>query len=252
MPAAAIGLRLHCRFFIALTMLALLPFTSIHGQDWGSKMFDVKEIDFGVVPKGAEAAFFLNVKNLYKEEIQVTELWQGSKTFVWDSGIPITVRSGQQQTLTLRANTVLYIGDRKSKVRATVHEATRGASNNVEFPTKIMIRDDVAVTSGGASFGVVEQGTAAERKLVLQATGNNNWQISKVSIKNPDVAVVATETGRDNGTVTYELVVSLNPTASLGPIHDHITITTNEAVNTKLSIAVEGQVEPPKTERKID
>lgn len=252
MPAAAIGLRLHCRFIIALVMLASLPISSIHGQDWGSKMFDVKEIDFGIVPKGAEAAFFLNVRNIYKEEIQVKQFARSAGLLTWQDNVPIALPSAQRRKLTLLANTILYSGDRKMKASVTLYDAIHDTSNLVEFPVKVLIRTDVEVKSGDANFGVVEQGTAAERKLVLQATGNDKWQISKVAIQNPEVTVVATETGRDNGTVTYELAVSLKTTAAFGPIRDHITITTNEAVNSKLSIAVEGQVEPPKTGRNPD
>ena len=46
-----------------------------HGQQdllWGAKMFEVTEIKFGSVAKGADSAVQVKVKNVYKEDIQIT------------------------------------------------------------------------------------------------------------------------------------------------------------------------------------
>ena len=91
---------------------------------WGSKMFEVTEIKFGSVAKGADSAIQLKVKNIYKEDIQITNLTTGCGCVSWaeisrndppPEQLPIVIPSGQQRVLTLRLNTIQYDGKRDSK-----------------------------------------------------------------------------------------------------------------------------------------
>ena len=63
------AIRLQCAFclvaFVATSASAQDPF-------WAEKMLDRKDFKFGSVAKGADAALRLTVKNIYKEDIHIT------------------------------------------------------------------------------------------------------------------------------------------------------------------------------------
>ena len=92
---------------------------------WGSKMFDVTELDFGTVAAGIRDIYSGHLKNPFKEDIQITDLqpWHGPGCFLWRDaaadGSPITIPSGQQRKITLLVDTsaIVAITSRRQPFR---------------------------------------------------------------------------------------------------------------------------------------
>jgi uncharacterized protein DUF1573 len=237
----------------ALVTAVVLQTGSVQAQDpaWGSKMFEVTEFNFGAAAKGAEAAIQLKVKNVYKEDIQITNLTTGCGCVSWDeisrvesqAPLPIIVPSGQQRLLTLRLDTVRYEGERKSKASVSLLDPVHSAATTVDFPVHAYIRRDIVITPGAVNFGTVDLGSGAEKKVDIHYAGRNDWKVTLAKATNPSLAVVLRETARGNGLVNYELTVTLKPDTAPGVVRDQLILMTDDANNLQVPILVEAKVE---------
>ncbi len=218
---------------------------------WGSKMFEVTDINFGSVAKGADASVQVKVRNVYKEDIQVTNLSTGCGCVSWDdlkattlqSPLPIVIPSGQQRILTLRLDTVRYDGERKSKASISLLDPVHAASTTVDLPVHAYIRKDIVITPGSVNFGVVDVGAGAERKVDIHYAGRPDWRLMEARATNPNLTVALRETTRANGLVNYELLVTLKPEAPVGTVRDQVVMLTDDANNPRVSVLVEARVE---------
>lgn len=241
-------LRLELPTLVLGTVICILQ-SAAYGQDpyWGNKMFEVTDIKFGSVAKGADSAVQVKVKNVYKEDIQITNLTTGCGCVSWDevktNQLPLVVPSGQTRVVTLRLNTIQFDGERKSNAKVMLLDPVHSASTTVEFPVTAYIRRDVVITPGAVHFGTVDHGTSVERKVDVNYAGRDDWRLTHVKATNPNVTVTMREAGRGNGLVKYELLFSLKPQAPLGVLRDQVIVMTDDVNNPQLSIMVEGTVE---------
>lgn len=218
---------------------------------WGQKMFEVTDINFGSVAKGADAAVQVKVRNVYKEDIQVTNLSTGCGCVSWDdlkstslqSPLPIIIPSGQQRILTLRLDTVRYDGERKSKASISLLDPIHAASTTVELPVHAYIRRDIVITPGSVNFNTVDAGAGAERKVDIRYAGRPDWKLMEARATNPNLVVGLREVSRGNGLVNYELQVTLKPEAPLGTVRDQVIMLTDDANYPRVSVLVEAKIE---------
>ena len=244
--------RFPTRFVAQCLVLALVvQAANAYEQDplWGQKMFEVAELNFGAAAKGADAVIQVKVKNIYKEDIQVTNLTTGCGCVSWEdlrdpaSPLPIVIPSGQHRILTLRLNTIQYEGERKSKASISLLDQVHGASTIVDLPVLAYIRKDIVVTPGAVNFGVVDAGSGGEKKVEIHYAGRNDWKVTQTKVTNPNLTAQIKETARGNGLVNYELVVTLKPDAAVGTVRDQLILVTDDANNPHVPILVEAKVE---------
>jgi hypothetical protein len=235
---------------VLAAVIGFLQGGTAHGQQdllWGAKMFEVTEIKFGSVAKGADSAVQLKVKNIYKEDIQITNLTTGCGCVSWDevreNKLPLVIPSGQQTVLTLRLDTIRYDGERKSKAIVTLLDPVHGVSTTVDFPVYAFIRRDIVITPGAVNFGTVDLGIGAERKVAIHYAGREDWKLMQARASNPNLNVALRETVRGNGLVNYELTVTLKEKSPVGIVRDQVIIETDDVNNPRVSVLVEGKVE---------
>jgi hypothetical protein len=240
------------RSLLAMASIAFVCSGNLaHGQSdplWGSKMFELSDINFGSVAKGAETVVRIKVKNVYNEEIQVTNLTTGCGCVSWDevsrlNQLPMSIPSGQHRFLTLRLDTIRYDGERKSKASVSLLDAVHGVSTVVDFPVIGFIRKDIVITPGAVVFGNVDLGSTPERKVELHYAGRADWKLTNVKATNPHLKVALRETARGNGLVNYELAVALKPDAPIGTVRDQVIIETDDVNNPRVAVLVEGTIE---------
>lgn len=233
--------------FVAATAVFSLLNGLLYGQSsptWGAKLLEVTEVDFGTVPQGSNPATRLKIKNVFKEEIELVS-FISSGTFSWaDALLPTRIPSGKEVFVELRADTIRFAGERKSKVRINMRVPDHDASTTVELPARIHIRSDLVLSPDGESFGVVELGKGAERKMQLAYVGDENWQLTTVKCDNPHMEVTFQEMKREKGTATYEVTANVKPDAPKGKFESRIVFSTKEEENSKFSILVTGDVRP--------
>jgi len=220
---------------------------------WGQKMFEVTELKFGSVAKGADAVLQIKVKNIYKEDIHITNLSTGCGCVKWvettrtdppPEQYPLVIPSGHQRYISLQLDTIRYEGERKSKAMVTLLDPVHSVSTLVEFPVSAYIRRDIVITPGAVNFGTVELGQGATRKVEIHYAGRPDWQLTNARASNPHVSVTLQEVSRGNGLVNYDVNVTLKPEAAVGVVRDQIVMETDDVNHPRVTLLVEGRVEP--------
>ena len=129
-----------------------------HG--WGRKMLDPTPLDYGSITSGDESALTVRIKNVYREEIQITELtgapgldWQDEQNERFTGAdLPIRLASGEERVLTLCLSTRLRSpGVWNAQVGITLLDATHEAADQVT----LLVRADIRPRpSNGAEINV--------------------------------------------------------------------------------------------------
>jgi hypothetical protein len=234
------------RFGIAVCGCCLVALSSVGlAQDnWGAKMFDRLEVDFGAVAKGAEVKQYLKLRNLYQEDIQITSAQTSCACFRASVVDNVNViPSGKTAQIELGINTLNYQRKRDATLTVHLYEPLRGSSAEVRIPLKAYIRVDVVCTPGAVQFGTIDVGAGARQLVKVAYAGRNDWKIAAVKSSNPHIAAEAKEVSRGNGTVTYELAVDVQPDAPAGVIRDQLTLITDDPVNQQVPLLMHGQIE---------
>jgi hypothetical protein len=227
-----------------LVVLSVAPL-SAQDYDWGKKMFDKHEINFGSVAKNADVVFKFQVKNIYKEAIQISSVSTSCGCISWQERTPITIATGQTQELTIRLDTIRHQGDKHVTAFVSLLEPTRGSSAQVSIPVNGRIRQDVVLQTNLLNFGQVDQGKAMEHRMnVVYTGGRPDWMITQAKVNNPYLSTKVIEKSRVGGTANYDIVVTLKGDAPMAKLRDQMLIVTNDIGDVGYPVAVEAQVEP--------
>ena len=231
---------------VVFAFLSIAPI-SLSAQDlnWGSKMFDKTNINFGSVAKNADVTFKFTVKNIFKEAIQVSSLSTSCGCISWQEKTPITLASGESRELTIRLDTVRHQGDKRVTAFASLLEPTRGSTSQVSIPVQGRIRQDLVLQSNSLNFGQVEQGKAMEHRLnVSYSGGRPDWKITQARVNSPFLTTKIVEKSRGGGTANYDVVVTLAGNAPVSKLRDQMLIVTDDAGDAGMPVGIEAQVEP--------
>lgn len=215
---------------------------------WGQKMFAKQNVDFGVVARGADVSYRIPVENLYEETINIVDVKTGCSCITATASKP-QLLSGEKGYLDVKLDTVRFSRERKSQVIVSLtmeapQGGGQGAYQQVTIPVHGYIRTDVVLTPGGAEFGLIGEGETAEREIQLAYAGRNDWKVTNVRTKNPNITVKCDEISRgQDGTVNYNLKVSLKPGVPMGELRDRVIIETNDESNPEIPMLVEAKVE---------
>ena len=208
---------------------------------WAEKMFPKLDHDFGTVARGSEAKYRLKLTNVFKETVHIRSAGTTCKCF--QVKIPKdTLASLESTEVEIVVDTLKFVGERKSTMMITFD---RPAYAEIPIPLHAYIRKDVGLTPGGAQFGNVPKGQPMDRKIQVNHVGRPDWKITELICKNEHIEAKATELARQpNGSTTYELVVSLKPTAPAGDFREQLTIVTDDAAGPQIPVVIEGRIEP--------
>lgn len=212
------------------------------GGNWAEKMFSELKYDFVSVARGAEAKHVIEITNLYKEDVTLSNLASscGCITTQLDNFL---IKSKQTAQLVIVLDTVRFSKRRDVTVSLS---ATFDQLNfkQIRIPITAYIRSDVVFDPGSVHFGVVAPGEEAERRVRVIYAGRDGWTVrSTVRGANPHLTSTVKELSRGNGRVEYELLVKLAGTAPPGQILDQLVLQTDDAANPTIPVLVDGSVE---------
>ena len=97
---------------------------------------------------------------------------------------------------------------------------------------------------GAIKFEGVDQGSKSEQQVRVTYAGRSDWKITDVRGASDDLEVELTETGRQSGRVSYELLVRMKDTAPAGYFNEQLVLVTNDSSNPRIPMHVEGRVIP--------
>lgn len=206
---------------------------------WAQKMFDHQKIDFGTIAKGSDARFQLRLKNLYKENVHISNV---KTTCGCSAATPgkTTLSSLEETVIEITMDTQRFSHRKDSNVIVTF-DAPFPAE--VRIPITSYIRTDVVITPGAANFGAVEKGLGGEKVLDLAYAGRDDWAITEVINRNEYIDVKAVQVGRGQGKANYKLQFTISPEAPVGLLRSQVTLVTNDANGQTVPVLVEAKVE---------
>ncbi len=230
--------------FLLLFLLALPTAVFAQELNWAEKMFEQRNLDFGVVARGAECKYQLKIRNIYQETINITNV---STSCGCSAAKPSAnqIPSGQEAYVEISMDTARFMREKTSSALVTLSEPIKGLVREVKIPLRVYIRTDVVFTPGSVLFGAVDVGAGAERKISLAYAGRGDWKILNIKSPKPYLTAKAIETSRNaaGGTANYDIVVTLDAEAPVGALRDQLTLVTDDQANPNVPLPVEARVE---------
>lgn len=227
------------RFGILGLFLFVLSTSSAFGQEWAQKMFDKDKIDFGVIARGSDAEFRLKIKNIYKDQVHISNVRTTCGCSAAEPSKSV-LESGEEGYIQVKMDTKRFQRRKDSNVIVTI-DAPQYAE--IRIPITAYIRTDVVFTPGAANFGSVEVGKGAETTVALSYAGREDWAITGIQSGNSSLTAKAVETNRGGGRVNYNLVLTLAPGTPLGAFREQIMLQTNDVNFKTVPLLAEAKVE---------
>ena len=207
-------------------------------QEWARKMFKVTSHGFGSVARGAKAEYQFEVQNLYEEEVHIAAV-RTSCGCTTPSIVKDSLKTWEKGGILTAFNTRSFLGQRSATITVTID---RPFFAEVQLTVDGYIRSDVVFNPGAISFGAIDAGSGAERRVAVNYAGRQDWKIVDVRSANPHLEVELKETDRAGGRVGYEMLVRLKPDAPAGFIQDELTVVTDDQRMRNIPLAIEGSV----------
>lgn len=226
----------------ATAALALVALTAapVSAQEWARKMFKQTQYNFGSVARGAKTEHRFKFENLYLEDIHISGIRASCGcTTPWLT--KDTLKTYETAEVVAHFNTDRFSGQRGATLTVTID---RPYAAEVQLRVDGYIRTDVVVDPGSVQFGSLDLGQGAEKRVVVNYAGRNDWKITEVKTSNPYLTAKSVEKSRHNGQVSYGLTVSLAPNAPAGYVQDQLILVTNDRNLTHVPVAVEGRIMP--------
>jgi hypothetical protein len=202
-------------------------------------MFSKLEHDFGVVARGTDAKYRLKITNSNPQAVHIADV---TTTCGCTAARPAKETLAPQEStfVEITMNTVKFEGHKPSSVTVVFD---RPAHAQVRLPIHAYIRRDVVMTPGGARFGSIARGSAAEQTIDVAYAGRGDWKIKDIINNNPNIATRLVETRRNSTNVNYTLHLALGDEAPIGEFREQLTLVTDEQPNPYIPLLVEGRVE---------
>ena len=145
-------------------------------SDWAVKMFEKTTHDFGVVARGSDTTYRLKLKNIYEQDVHISEV---STTCGCSAGKPgkETRKSLEETYVEITMDTRKFMRRKDSNVIMTFDRPVYG---RVQIPITAYIRTDVVIEPGSAQFGTVDREEKNEKTLKVAYAGRQDWRIKKV------------------------------------------------------------------------
>ncbi|MGE3239596.1 MAG: DUF1573 domain-containing protein [Pirellulales bacterium] len=234
---------------LALGVLAvaccLVASEQASAQNWVSKMFADKEHNFGTVARGADTVYKFPVKNIYKQDIELVSVRSscGCTSPTLEHKL---IKTGETGYVVAKFNTRTFDGVHSATLTVDVQWNDNGITRSGETQLRVHgdIRSDVVFEPGAIKFDSVDQGNKSEQQVQVRYAGRSDWKITDVRGASDDLEVELTETGRQSGRVTYDLLVRLKDGAPAGYFNEQLVLVTNDGNNPRIPLHVEGRVMP--------
>lgn len=207
--------------------------------NWAEKMFDQRQIDFGVVARGSDAVARVKITNLYKQTVKISDV---RTTCGCSAGKPTktSLESLEEGFIEVTMDTLKFTRRKDSNVIITFSEPLY---QEVRIPITAYIRTDVVFDPGSVSFGAIEQGREAVRKIKLMYAGRDDWQVREIKSRSESIRAKAIETARGGGRVDYDIEVTVAANAPPGAFREQLTIVTDDQNSPHVPLLVEGNIE---------
>jgi hypothetical protein len=229
---------------LTFLIVAWLPAVA-SAQAWVAKLFSEREHNFGTVARGAEAVHRFEVKNIFKQDVELLSVRSscGCTTPTIERKV---LKTGDVGYVTATFNTRTFTGYHGATLTVEVRWDDNGMWRHAETQLRVNghIRGDVVFQPGSVNFETVAQGDVSEQRVEVSYAGRSDWRIVDVRGASEDLEVELAPKQRYSGRVAYDLIVRLKESAPAGYFNEQLVIVTSDSQNPRIPIHISGRVVP--------
>lgn len=232
------------RLFVIATLLLAALATNVQAQDWALDLFPVRNHDFGNVAKSSKQEFRFHFKNLYNEDIVITDVRSSCGCTRPDWSPKGRIKKFQEGDIIAAFNTETFSNYHSATLTVSLDVMLHDGplSGQVQLTVSGNILGDVIIQPSFVDLGNVPQGTDTTKRVSVTRYNSPAWQLTDVRSLNPNFEVEVIPTTRNSAQVTYDLAVRLKGTAPAGFMRDQLILVTNSTLAGEIPIDVEGMV----------
>ncbi len=208
-------------------------------RNWPDTLFGERSHDFGPVPRGGIVRHPFVLTNRLTVPISILNL-RVSCGCTSGTASASTVAPGQSAIIEAQMDTRNFVGRKSTTLFVSVMAG--GQETEVGLGVSSMILSDVVLNPGAVDFGAVGRGQAPAQLLTIDRVGKPDWKIVRMISASKVINATVQEIRRANGTVGYQLKVSLKPDAPAGLVRDEIRLVTNDPETPGIPVLVTAQV----------
>jgi hypothetical protein len=227
----------------ALGIVCLLAFGGFAAAG-PADMFEEKEKDFGVSPKGTVLIHYFRFTNNTKNTVTLGQP-RVSCGCVTPALTANTLKPGETGAVIAYMDTrrIPHAGVTKTViVYVPFHSPT---FEEVALKVTTVTRDDLLMSPDSLSFGNVTKGKGAKVSTKVTFTSDANWEVKKATSTGGYVTPEFKLAARNGTTVTYDVTATLDKDCPAGNWMSDINLETSNAAVAKLRIPVTVNVTQP-------
>jgi hypothetical protein len=227
----------------ALGIVCVLAFSGFAAAG-PADMFDEKEKDFGVSPKGTVLIHYFRFTNNTKNTVTLGQP-RVSCGCVTPALSANTLKPGETAAVIAYMDTrrIPHAGVTKTViVYVPFHSPT---FEEVALKVTTVTRDDLLMSPDSLAFGAVTKGKGAKVSTKVTFTSDPNWEVKKASSTGAYVHPEFKLAARNGTTVTYDVTATLDKECPAGNWMSDIYLETSNAAVAKLRIPVTVNVVAP-------
>lgn len=233
----------------AFTLLSLLFLahvfagpTPIRAQEWVEHLFEIKEHDFGTVPRDAKAEFRFEMENPFEEEIEFGTPRSSCVCSTPRLESP-KLKTFEKGALVVHFNSDLVRGPQKATITIPI---LKPYPSRAVLHVRGHVRNDISFEPGFVQFNDITLGEGAEKKVKVIYQGNKSiWNIREIQCENPYLEILVENTNLYRGRIEVELKIKLSEEAPAGMISERVFLKTNDSAANEIPLMIEGEVKSP-------
>ena len=230
-------MRCACPWLACWVLFAAVPAAA---QDWVHTVFPERSVDLGTVARGSKVRHTFRIVNTTNQDLKILN-WR-TKCGCTDVRVGAKeIPPGTQTVVEAVLDTTKFQGYKASGLTLVLEKPS---FLEVDLDVTCFIRGDVVLSPGAVDFGIVARASKPTVALHLSYTGGkSDWQVTRMETIGAAVTATLQELSRAEGTVEYQVLATLNPTAPAGYFKDEITLVTNDAASPRIPISVSARVQ---------
>lgn len=227
------------RTSLLVLCLALSPAVA-QASNWADGLFHGLDRDFGAVKRGAQLNHSFLLTNNTGSEVRIKSIQVscGCTQAVARSKI---IPPGQSTSIDCTMETNGFEGSKTVSIYVRFDRPRRAQAS---LRLNCVSQANVPGGVHEVDFGIVTQGSCAERRLNLDYVGKPDWQVESLDYGNANLQVEIQEVSRSTERVRYELKVALCKDQPAGTLEDRVRIQTNDPQVPQIVVVVKALVEP--------
>jgi hypothetical protein len=231
-------------FRYTLFVFAALGLTApLRADSWAEAMFDVRNKDYGTVPRGPMLAHNFRLTNNSQEAVHISNV-RVSCGCVSASAAQERLAPGESTVIQTTMDTHRFTG---SKTVTIYVQFDQPQWEEVSLWVHANGRDDISISPESLAFGKAKKGTSPSASVSVGLPAGSAWAVTDVATGSNYIHASVKPSKQDSGETTYKLVATIRPDTPVGKWYSDVWLKTNSESVPKIRVPLTIEIEPPLT-----